>query len=163
MTATARYTAFTKSTDGYVAAIGLIQQIEHRVREAIAIELDRHDIGLEPAQALILYRLGADETAPTELRTRGYYLGSNVSYNLKKLVEMGLIAKRRSDADQRSTRVKATAKGQEIGELVAAQFARQARNLAALGDLREQDVAALNAALRRLYGFLTEQIAYRQI
>ncbi len=46
---------------------------------------------INAVQALLLYNIGDSELTAGELRTRGYYLGSNVSYNVKKLVEMGSI------------------------------------------------------------------------
>ena len=56
----------------------------------------------------LLYNLGDSELTAGELRTRGYYLGSNVSYNLKKLVDMGYIHHQRSRTDRRSVRVSLT-------------------------------------------------------
>ena len=64
-------------------------------------------------QALLLFNIGDKELTAGELRTRGYYLGSNVSYNLKKLVDMGYLHNQRSRVDRRSVRVSLTEKGGE--------------------------------------------------
>ncbi len=70
-------------------------------------------------QALLLYNIGDKELTAGELRTRGYYLGSNVSYNLKKLVEMGfLLDHQRSRVDRRSVRIRLTDQGREVRDIV---------------------------------------------
>src|ERR1700750_2361826 len=73
-------------------------------------------------QALLLYNIGDKELTAGELRTRGYYLGSNVSYNLKKLVELGFLDHQRSRVDRRSVRIRLTAQGQEIRRIVDALY-----------------------------------------
>jgi DNA-binding MarR family transcriptional regulator len=147
----------------YAETIDLIRQAERHVVHAIAIELDRSKLGIEAVQALILYRLGTDEVMVSELRRRGYYLGSNVSYNLKKLVEMGFLDHQQSPVDRRSMRIKATARGREVGAIIAALFERQANDAIALGDLDVGGLTALSAALRRLNSFLTERNLYKQV
>jgi DNA-binding MarR family transcriptional regulator len=73
-------------------------------------ELDRRDEReINSVQALLLFNVGDQELTAGELRTRGHYLGSNVSYNLKKLVEGGYIHHARSEADRRSVLVRLTA------------------------------------------------------
>ena len=63
---------------------------------------------INSVQALLLYNIGDKELTAGELRTRGYYLGSNVSYNLKKLVELGFLDHQRSRVDRRSVRIRLT-------------------------------------------------------
>ena len=60
-------------------------------------------------QALLLFNIGNSELTAGELRSRGYYLGSNVSYNVKKLVELGYLHHARSRIDRRSVRISLTA------------------------------------------------------
>ncbi len=85
-------------------------------------------------QALLLFNIGNSELTAGELRSRGYYLGSNVSYNLKKLVDLGFINHQRSRIDRRSVRVSLTPKGQAVAEVVAgstsAMSARSSRSAA---------------------------------
>src|SRR5690606_4892119 len=59
-----------------------------------------------------------------ELTLRGYYLGSNVSYNVKKMGENGYIEQERSVHDKRSIRVKLSDKGRETYKLLEEMFAR---------------------------------------
>ena len=58
------------------------------------------------------------------------YQGSNVSYNLKKLVAMGYVHHERCDMDRRSVRVRLTAEGQAVRDLVQRLFIRHAEGLA---------------------------------
>jgi DNA-binding MarR family transcriptional regulator len=96
-----------------------------------------------------------------ELTSRGYYLGSNVSYNLKKLVDAGYIDHQRSTVDRRSVRVKLTDKGQEICKLVNTLYQRQLKSLEQVGGIGSDDLEVLNKALIRLERFWTDQIRYQ--
>ena len=102
-------------------------------------------------QALILYNIGADEMTVGELTQRGYYLGSNVSYNLKKLIDCGYIAQARSQHDRRSVRIKLTDKGIVLHRKLDAIFEHHAREIE--GTLPIADLADASEALRRLERF----------
>jgi DNA-binding MarR family transcriptional regulator len=96
-----------------------------------------------------------------ELRTRGYYLGSNVSYNLKKLVEMGFLDHQRSRVDRRSVRIRLTAQGQEIRHIVDALYQKHVKTVEQVGGISNAEFATLNKSLHRLERFWTDQILYR--
>ena len=96
-----------------------------------------------------------------ELKTRGYYLGSNVSYNLKKLVDMGYIHYKRSETDRRSVRVSLTDKGIDACRVVEKLYHRQLGSVEQVGQVNEDDFKGLNKALVRLERFWTDQIRYR--
>ena len=151
------------STADYRNAIRLIQAIAYRLDQAIGLELDRRNIGLEPGQAMLLFRLGDAEVSATELRTCGYYLGSNPSYNVSKLFKMGLLDHRRAEGDKRGVRIKATEKGKAVANIIAALFERQARSLLALKDFAPSELNAFAASLASLHLFTTEQVLYRQV
>ena len=73
----------------YLEALTLVERLHRRLLDVIKDEFDRRGRSdINSVQALLLYNIGDKELTAGELRTRGYYLGSNVSYNLKKLVEM---------------------------------------------------------------------------
>ena len=42
---------------------------------------------ITPAQAVVLFHIGEKDVTVGELVNRGYYLGSNPSYNVRKMVE----------------------------------------------------------------------------
>src|SRR6266853_2061695 len=87
----------------YLEALTLVERLHRRLLDVIKDEFDRRGrADINSVQALLLYNIGDKELTAGELRTRGYYLGSNVSYNLKKLVEMGFLDHQRSRVDRRA-------------------------------------------------------------
>lgn len=146
----------------YVEALTLVERLHRRLLDVIKDEFDRHGgAELNSVQALLLYNIGESELTAGELKTRGYYLGSNVSYNLKKLVDMGYIHYKRSDTDRRSVRVSLTAKGLEARDVVSKLYLRQLGSVQTVGEVSSDDVKNLNKALFRLERFWTDQIRYR--
>ena len=105
----------------YLEALTLVERLHRRLLDVIKDEFDRRGrADINSVQALLLYNIGDKELTAGELRTRGYYLGSNVSYNLKKLVELGFLDHQRSRVDRRSVRIRLTPQGQEIRRIVDA-------------------------------------------
>src|SRR6266498_4017063 len=103
----------------YLEALTLVERLHRRLLDVIKDEFDRRGrADINAVQALLLFNIGDKELTAGELRTRGYYLGSNVSYNLKKLVEMGFLDHQRSRVDRRSVRIKLTEKGREVRDVV---------------------------------------------
>jgi len=86
----------------YLEALTLVERLHRRLLDVIKDEFDRRGrADINSVQALLLYNIGDKELTAGELRTRGYYLGSNVSYNLKKLVEMATVVAGGEDAFRR--------------------------------------------------------------
>jgi len=121
--------------------------------------LGRSDVN--SVQALLLYNIGDAELTAGELTSRGYYLGSNVSYNLKKLVDAGYINHQRSTTDRRSVRVRLTDKGRDICKVVSGLYERQLKSLQQVGGVATDDLEVLNKSLIRLERFWTDQIRYQ--
>jgi DNA-binding MarR family transcriptional regulator len=145
----------------YLEALTLVERLHRRLLDVIKDELDRRTISeINPVQALLLYNIGDKELSPGELRTRGYYLGSNVSYNLKKLIEIGFLDQHRSSVDRRSVRIKVTDKGREMRNIVDALYQKHVLNVGQVGGLNSDELAALNKSLHRLERFWTDQIRY---
>lgn len=146
----------------YLEALTLIERLHRRLLDVIKDEFDRRGRSdVNSVQALLLYNIGDAELTAGELRTRGYYLGSNVSYNLKKLVESGYIHHQRSETDRRSVRVSLTDKGAEIRDIVDGLYQRHLQTVEQVGGISKDDFATLNRALHRLERFWTDQILYR--
>jgi len=95
------------------------------------------------------------------LRTRGHYLGSNVSYNLKKLVESGYIHHARSEADRRSVLVRLTKKGEDVRDMLRELFHRHLGSLHAVGNVTSEDLDSLNVTLKRMERFWIDQVRFR--
>ena len=98
----------------YLEALTLVERLHRRLLDVIKDEFDRRGrADVNSVQALLLYNIGDKELTAGELRTRGYYLGSNVSYNVKKLVEMGYLHHQRSRVDRRSVRISLTPRARD--------------------------------------------------
>lgn len=146
----------------YLEALTLVERLHRRLLDVIKDEFDRSGRSdVNAVQALLLFNIGDAELTAGELRTRGYYLGSNVSYNLKKLVEMGYIHHQRSRMDRRSVRVSLTDKGREIADIVNGLYERHIRSIDQVGGIGASDFETLNRSLQRLDRFWTDQILYR--
>ena len=146
----------------YLRALRMIERLHRLLLDVIKDEFDRQGgAEINSVQALLLNNMGDDELTAGELKTRGYYLGSNVSYNLKKLVEMGYLHYKRSDTDRRSVRVSLTSKGVEAREVIQRLYGRQLGTVEAVGQVTPEDLRGLNRALLRLERFWDDQIRYR--
>src|SRR5579871_3039745 len=146
----------------YLEALNLVERLHRQLLDVIKDELDRRDEReINSVQALLLFNVGDQELTAGELRTRGHYLGSNVSYNLKKLVESSYIHHERSDIDRRSVHVSLTEKGREIRDVVAKLFDRHLESIEAVGNVCTQDFEDLNTSLKRLERFWLDQVRYR--
>jgi DNA-binding MarR family transcriptional regulator len=115
---------------------------------------------INAVQALLVFNVGDNEVTAGELKTRGYYQGSNVSYNLKKLVDMGFMHHQRSEIDRRSVRVSLTPKGRDVRKVLGALFATHAAGLMSKGVLDHKGIDDITASLRRVERYWTEQIRY---
>ena len=118
----------------YLEALTLIERLHRRLLDVIKDEFDRRNQPeLNSVQALLLFNIGDRELTAGELRTKGYYLGSNVSYNLKKLVEMGYLSHQRSRVDRRSVRIRLTDKGSAVADVIAGLYAKHVRTVEQVG------------------------------
>src|SRR5579872_855513 len=147
---------------GYLETLSLVERLHRQLLDVIKDELERRgELEVNSVQALMLFNIGDQELTAGELRTRGHYLGSNVSYNLKKLVELGYIHHERSRMDRRSVRVSLTEKGSEVANVVNHLYERHIRSIHQVGGIAPEDFQALNRSLQRLERFWTDQILYR--
>ena len=146
----------------YLISLALIERLHRLLLDVIKDEFDREGRSeINSVQALLLYNIGDSELTAGELRSRGYYLGSNVSYNLKKLVDGGFLRHKRSETDKRSVRISLTDDGKHVCDIVEGLYQRQLQSLEKVGGLACNDVERLNNALRRLERFWADQIRFR--
>ena len=121
----------------YLENLALVERLHRLLLDVIKDEFERLGIlEINSVQALLLFNIGENEVTAGELKSRGYYQGSNVSYNLKKLVELGYMHHQRSDIDRRSVRVRLTEKGRHVRGLIGELFARHAEGIERRADHR---------------------------
>ena len=146
---------------GYLETLALVERLHRLLLDVIKDEFERTGvIEINAVQALLLYNIGDNEVTAGELKSRGYYQGSNVSYNLKKLVEMGYMHHQRCEIDRRSVRVRLTAQGREIRDMVQGLFERHSEGLESRKVIDLDGLDMINSGLRRLERFWTDQIRY---
>lgn len=144
----------------YLETIRLIERLHRRFLDVIKTELDR--LGIEDinnVQTLILSNISSEQLTVGELTARGYYLGSNVSYNVKKLVENGYLSQERSPHDRRMTRVKVSDKGLELTQRIDQLYRNNAEELEREVISRDQ-LAGTNQVLSALERYWSNYITY---
>ena len=147
--------------ESYLEALALVERLHRLLLDVIKDEFERINVlEINPVQALLLFNIGENEVTAGELKSRGDYQGSNVSYNLKKMVEMGYMHHQRSEIDRRSVRVRLTEKGRSIRDIVAELFARHADGLQSKGVLGSEGIEDITSSLRRVERYWTDQIRY---
>ncbi len=146
----------------YMEALTLIERLHRRLLDVIKDDFERSgEKDVNPVQALLLFNISDAELTAGELKTRGHYQGSNVSYNLKKLVEAGYVNHERSNADKRSVRVSLTAKGLAVRARIDSMYNRQLQAIEEVVGFSVDEFERMNKALTRLERYWTDQILYR--
>ena len=145
----------------YLEALALIERLHRLLLDVIKDEFERVGVlEINAVQALLLFNIGDNEVTAGELKSRGYYQGSNVSYNLKKLVDMGYMHHQRCEIDRRSVRVRLTEKGREIRHIMGQLFNNHAAGLEARAVMDLAGIEEITGALKRVERFWTNQIRY---
>ena len=142
--------------DSYLNTLALVERLHRQFLELVRTELDSLSIqDINNVQALILFNIGTAELTVGELTLRGCYLGSNVSYNVKKMVENGYLVQERSAHDRRSIRVRLSSKGLDLCAKLDAMHDRHVSNLAQT-PVDGQALTDTNVTLRRVDRFWTQ-------
>ena len=144
----------------YQDIIHRVERLHRRFLDVLSIELIRMKIeDINNVQALIMYNIGPDTLTVGELTARGYYLGTNVSYNLKRLVETEYVSQERSLHDKRAMRVKLTEKGLKLRNELEAMFKKHVDRLGQAG-VDATQLPDLDATLAKIEKFFTAQLTY---
>lgn len=146
---------------GYLESLAMVERLHRLLLDVIKDEFERLGVlDINAVQALLLFNIGDNEVTAGELKSRGYYQGSNVSYNLKKLVDMGYMHHQKCEIDRRSVRVRLTEKGRLVRDTVDGLFERHSEGLEKQGVLSADGVDRLNHSLKRIERFWSDQIRY---
>ena len=146
-------------TEEYHELTRLIERLHRRFLDVLRTELNLMDItDINAVQALLLANIGEEEINVRELMSRGYYQGSNASYNLKKLVEMGYLIQEKSERDRRATMIRLSEKGLDMVAKLAELEVKQSDLLARSNP--SPDIAATRKSLRQIERIWTDYIQY---
>ncbi len=145
----------------YLETLSMVERLHRLLLDVIKDEFERLGLlDINSVQALLLFNIGENEVTAGELKSRGYYQGSNVSYNLKKLVEAGYMHHQRCEIDRRAVRVRLTEKGRNIRVIVEELFGRHVQGMANKDVIGEAGLQSINNVLRRVERYWTDQIRY---
>lgn len=137
----------------YYETVQLIERLHRHFLDVLKVELEREHVqDINNVQAMILYNIGHDDLTVGELTMRGYYLGSNVSYNVKKMVENEYLIQERSRHDRRSVRVKLSEKGLKLKERISEMFDRHSEELKSV-QIDEEGLKQINERMKLLERF----------
>ena len=137
----------------YLDVISLIERLHRQFLELVKLELDTLRVrDINNVQATMLFNIGDAEMTVGELTLRGCYLGSNVTYNVKKLVEQGYLAQHRSVTDGRSVHIRLTEKGQRLRDGLAGMYRRHISMLSEAA-INADDLQTAEVILRGLQEF----------
>lgn len=144
-------------TTAYYDSIQLIERLHRHFLDVLKVELDKKGMqDINNVQCMILYNVGEEEMTVGELTIRGYYLGSNVSYNVKKMVENDYLIQERSVHDKRSIRVRLSEKGIELRKMISDMFKRHEEQIQGT-ELTAERLGELNQTLKMLERFWAQQ------
>lgn len=150
----------------YEQIISLVERVHRHFLELMKLELERRGaLDISNVQSLLLYNIGTETLTIGDLTLRGYYLGSNVTYNLKKLVDADYVVQEPSPRDRRSVYVRLSKKGLELHGQLQEIFACHTQALAGAG-ISVEDIERLPQALGRLERFWNrqmDQVTWRSI
>jgi DNA-binding MarR family transcriptional regulator len=145
----------------YMDTLAMVERLHRLLLDVIKDEFERLGmLDINSVQALLLFNISDNEVTAGELKSRGYYQGSNVSYNLKKLVESGYMHHKRCEIDRRAVRVKLTARGLDVRTIVGELFERHAEGMLRRTVLEDDTLKEINGALHRVERYWGDQIRY---
>lgn len=146
----------------YLETTTLIQRANRRLLDVVEDALRREGSpDITAVQALLLHSIGDLELTAGALRRDGHFLLSNPTYSLNKLVELGLITRKRSEADGRSVFIKLTDAGRHVRDIVEELYGKHMGTVEQLGGVSAEQFGALNRMLMRLERFWGDQVLYR--
>ena len=146
--------------DIYFDTAMLFERLHRLFLEVLRAELDRcHVKDLNNVQAIVLYNIGKNQLTVGEISNRGYYLGSNVSYNLKKMVDSGYLVQEPSSHDKRSIHIKLSAKGLKVLDKLESALNRHTETLK-MNNVQEQDLKNMVTQGHTLEAFWSHMLAH---
>lgn len=145
--------------ENYIEVIMLIGRLNRSFMDIIKLHLDRMMIkDINNIQCFILYNIGEHQLTVGEISNRGYYLGSNVTYNLKKMLDNGYLIQDQSLHDRRSSHIKLSPKGEKLFKALDHHLEKQAEKIKK-ELITEQEFKIFTQTLHKLEYFWSLKIA----
>lgn len=145
----------------FMDCLRLVERLHRRLLDVIRNQLEEAGRGeINAVQALLLFNIGGNEITAGELRSRGYYLGSNVSYNLKKMVDMGYVSHQKAEHDKRSVRISLTEKGSAVSTIVDKLYKAQLEEILEDEVFDNKELRHMRRNLRNLERFWADQLRF---
>lgn len=146
----------------YVDLLRGLERAHRQMHETVSAELEREGVeDVNAVQALLLYHMGEEPLTAAEIKTSGRYLGSNVTYNLRKLIDAGRLTETRPKDGKGPPRFSPTPGGQAVRERIGRLFDRQAEALKPVCSMGDADVRQATAAMAKLERYWTDQVRFR--
>jgi DNA-binding MarR family transcriptional regulator len=137
----------------YFEIIMGIERLHRVFFDMVKADLDRTGVkDITDIQCFILYNIGTSKMTVGEISNRGYYMGSNVTYNLKKMVENGYVLQQQSPHDKRSSHIQLSEKGLKIFQRFDEIFTRQSENLKN-NSITETELTDMRKTMQKLESF----------
>ena len=88
-------------SEKYLESIALIEKIYRLFLDVLKFELQKiRALDLNQTQAMILMYVGNQKMSISEIVEKGNFVGSNVSYNVKKLIQSKYVTQESSEFDK---------------------------------------------------------------
>jgi DNA-binding MarR family transcriptional regulator len=147
----------------HLEIVRIIDRLYRRYTDLMRVDLTRlGNEDVSPSQIMMLFTIGGGELSVRDLLDRGYYLGSNASYNLKQLVDGNYIEREISSRDRRSARISLSAKGQALCDEVRRCHDSYHREIAR-DPVEARNLEVTYQVLRRLEDVWTATLRYGEL
>jgi DNA-binding MarR family transcriptional regulator len=143
----------------YLELTFLIERLHRRFLDVLKVEMTRLGYrDINAVQGLLLANIGEEEALVKDLVERRYYQGSNISYNIRKLVDYGYLEQERAEHDKRSVRVVLTERGSALVANIREMEGRHRERL--LKGTEEENLKQVIHILRDLERLWSDHVTY---
>lgn len=147
----------------HLEIVRVIERLHRRSLDLVRADLIEAGIDdLSPSQVMMLFTIGSNELSVRDLIERGYYLGSNASYSLKRLVEAEYVIRTASERDRRSARIRLSEKGRALCDLIRRND-KAYQQLVARNEAEMRDLETTFRTLKRIEQTWSNAVRYRDM
>jgi len=147
----------------HIEIVRVIERLHRRSLDLVRADLIEAGIDdLSPSQVMMLFTIGSNELSVRDLIERGYYLGSNASYSLKRLVEAEYVIRTASERDRRSARIRLSEKGRALCDLIRRND-KAYQQLVARNEAEMRDLETTFKTLKRIEQTWSNAVRYRDM